>query len=431
MSKKIQFTINGRRTAVRPGTTIFKAAEEAGIKIPTLCFQEHLKPLGRCRICVVEIEGQERLAISCVTKVKEGMIVETDTERVRQARRNKIELILSKHYGDCVAPCHLTCPANVDIQGYLALIANGQYLEALKLVKECCPMPLVIGRICPHSCETECRRQKVDEPVCINFAKRFLGDYERNNYKKLIICLPEPSGYRVAVVGGGPAGLSAAYYLRQKGHEVTIFEAMPELGGQLRYGIPDYRLPKHILDLEIESILQVGIEAKTNVAMEKDVTFDSLFAEGYSAIFLGIGCWGYRNLRIPGEELYGVIEGTKFLTDVSLRKNVELGNSVIVIGGGNTAIDAARTALRLGAKNVAIYYRRSRVEMPALAAEVDAAEEEGIEINILVAPSRLIGQNSKLKQLEFIRMELSEKDSSGRRRPVQIPGSEKTRRPLC
>jgi formate dehydrogenase major subunit len=425
LSNKIQLTINGKVTAVKPDTTILQAAEESGIKIPTLCYQEHLKPLGRCRLCIVEIEGRDRLVASCVAKVKEGMVIDTNSERVRQARQNKIELILSKHYGDCVAPCHLTCPANVDIQGYLALLANGQYLEALKLVKERCPMPLVIGRICPHPCETECRRQRVDEPVCINFAKRFLGDYERNNYKKLIVCLPEPSGYRVAVVGGGPAGLSTAFYLRQMGHEVAIFEAMPELGGQLRYGIPDYRLPRHILDLEIESILLLGIEAKTNVALEKDFTFDSLFAEGYSAIFLGIGCWGYRNLRIPGEELHGVIEGTKFLTDVSLRKNVEIGNRVIVIGGGNTAIDAARTAFRLGAKNVAIYYRRSRVEMPALAAEVDAAEEEGIEINILVAPSRLIGENGKLKQMEYISMRLCEKDSSGRCRPGPISGSEK------
>ncbi|MBU4208400.1 MAG: FAD-dependent oxidoreductase, partial [Proteobacteria bacterium] len=407
-------------------TSILQAAEESGIKIPTLCYQEHLKPLGRCRLCVVEIEGKDRLVTSCIAKVKEGMVVDTDSERVRQARQNKIELILTNHYGDCVAPCHLACPANVDIQGYLALLANGQYLEALKLVKERCPMPLVIGRICPHPCETECRRQRVDEPVCINFAKRFLGDYERTNYKKLIVCLPEPSGYRVAVVGGGPAGLSTAFYLRQMGHEVTIFEAMPELGGQLKYGIPSYRLPRHILELEIESILQLGIDAKTNTSLGKDFTCASLLSDGYSAVFLGLGCWGARNLRIPGEELSDVIEGTTFLTDVSLGKDVKIGNKVIVIGGGNTAIDAARTALRLGAKNVAIYYRRSRVEMPALAAEVDAAEEEGVQINILVAPSRLIGENGKLKQMEYISMTLCEKDDSGRCRPAPISGSEKT-----
>ncbi|MCG2831500.1 MAG: FAD-dependent oxidoreductase [Desulfobacteraceae bacterium] len=426
MSSKIQITINGKVTAVKPDTSILQAAEESGIKIPTLCYQEHLKPLGRCRLCVVEIEGKDRLVTSCIAKVKEGMVVDTDSERVRQARQNKIELILTNHYGDCVAPCHLACPANVDIQGYLALLANGQYLEALKLVKERCPMPLVIGRICPHPCETECRRQRVDEPVCINFAKRFLGDYERTNYKKLIVCLPEPSGYRVAVVGGGPAGLSTAFYLRQMGHEVTIFEAMPELGGQLKYGIPSYRLPRHILELEIESILQLGIDAKTNTSLGKDFTCASLLSDGYSAVFLGLGCWGARNLRIPGEELSDVIEGTTFLTDVSLGKDVKIGNKVIVIGGGNTAIDAARTALRLGAKNVAIYYRRSRVEMPAFAAEVDAAEEEGVQINILVAPSRLIGENGKLKQMEYISMTLCEKDDSGRCRPAPISGSEKT-----
>lgn len=424
MSKKIQLTINGKETAVKPGITIFKAAEESGITIPALCYQEHLKPLGRCRLCIVEIEGQDRLVTSCVAKVKEGMVIDTNSERVRQARRNKLELILTNHYGDCVAPCHLTCPANLDIQGYLALLANGQYSEALELVKERCPMPLVIGRICPRPCETECRRKRVDEPVCINFSKRFLGDYERKNYKKVIACLPELSDYRVAVVGGGPAGLSAAYYLRQKGHEVTIFEAMPELGGQLRYGIPDYRLPRYILDLEIESILQPGIEAKTNTSLGKDFTCEGLLSDGYSAVFLGLGCLGARNLRIPGEELKDVIEGTTFLTDVSLGKDVKIGNKVIVIGGGNTAIDAARTALRLGAKKVDIYYRRSRVEMPALAAEIDAAEEEGIGINILVAPSILIGKNGELQQMEYYRMELKEKDSSGRRSPVPVSGSE-------
>jgi formate dehydrogenase major subunit len=425
MPEKIQLTINEKEITVEGGTTILQAAAGAGITIPTFCFQEHLKPLGRCRICVVEIEGQERLATSCVTKIKEGMVVHTDSERVRQARRNRLELVLSKHYGDCVAPCCLTCPANVDVQGYLALLANGQYLEALKLVKNRCPMPLVIGRVCPHPCERECRRQRVDEPICINFAKRFLGDYERNNYKKLIVCLHKPSGYRVAVVGGGPAGLSAAYYLRQMGHEVTIFEAMPELGGQLRYGIPPYRLPNHILDVEIESILQLGIEVKPNTRLGKDFTCESLLENGYSAVFLGIGCGGSRKMGVPGEDLNGVIEGTKFLTDLFFGKKVELGDKVIVIGGGNTAIDAARTALRLGAKEVALYYRRSRAEMPALAAEVNAAEEEGAAINILVAPSRLIGENGRLKQMEYIRMELGEKDASGRRRPVPVSGSEK------
>lgn len=424
MSEQIQLIIDEKKVSAKSGTTILAAAEDAGINIPTLCFQEHLKPLGRCRICVAEIEGRERLVTSCVMKVKQGMVVHTDSERVRQARRNRLELILSKHYGDCVAPCHLTCPANVDIQGYLALLANGHYLDALSLVKERCPMPLVIGRVCPHPCETACRRQCVDEPVCVNYSKRFLADYERKNYKKLILCLPEPSGHRVAVVGGGPAGLSVAYYLRQMGHEATIFEAKPELGGQLRYGIPSYRLPRHILDLEIESILHLGIEARTNVVMGRDFTCESLMSDGYGAIFLGMGCWGARRMGVPGEDLNGVLEGTSFLTDLSLGNKVELGDKVIVIGGGNSAIDAARTALRMGARDVAIYYRRSRVEMPALAVEVDAAEEEGISINILVAPSRLIGENGRLKQLEYIRMELSEKDASGRRRPVPVPGSE-------
>lgn len=330
---------------------------------------------------------------------------------------------------ECLAPCQQTCPAQIDIPAYINHIKYGRYEEALRTIKERNPLPLTCGRVCPHPCEAECRRglAEDEEPVAINHLKRFVADYEMNGGARLQVYQAPDTNHKIAVIGGGPAGLTCAYYLRRLGHSVVIFEAMPELGGMLRYGIPEYRLPKRaVLDYEIQSILDLGIEARTNVRFGEDFNTEYLLTEGYRSIFIAAGAWNCSKMRVEGEDdLDGVVPGTEYLCRQALGNPMELGKKVAIIGGGNTAIDAARTALRMGADEVTIVYRRSRTEMPAAAYEVDAADEEGVKFHFLAAPSRFIGdENGKLKQLEYIKMELGEPDASGRRRPVPIEGSE-------
>jgi len=424
---KVSFTLNDKKAEVEAGTTILEAAEKHGIEVPTLCHDPRLEPTAACRLCLVEVEGARGPMPACSTPVTEGMVVRTKTDDLTSIRCMALELLLSDHYGDCIAPCKLACPAGVDVQGYIALIANGEYQEAIKLIKKTLPLPLVIGRVCPRFCETKCRRNLLEGPVAIDALKRFVADYDMDGGQPYT---PEPkpaTGHKVAVIGGGPAGLSAAYYLALEGHEVTIFEANPKLGGMLRYGIPEYRLPKEILDKEIASITKLCREVHTNASLGKDFTIESLRAEGYEAIFVGLGAQANQKMRIEGEDSPGVLSGIGFLKDVTLGKKVALGDRVVVIGGGNTAIDVARTALRLGAKEVTIAYRRSRDEMPANKEEVEQAEEEGVRIQILTAPvnvSACTGETAG--SMECIRMVLGEPDSSGRRRPEPVAGSEFT-----
>ncbi len=336
-----------------------------------------------------------------------------------------IRLLHINSLGDCLAPCQQRCPAQVDIPLYIYLTARGRYREALEVIKERVPMPLTIGRVCPHFCETVCRRNDLDEPVNINHIKRFCADTELKSGERFDTYLPPFSGKRVAIVGGGAAGLAAAYYLRRFGHGSTIFEAMPKLGGMLRYGIPEYRLPKETLDWEIEGITGLGnIDVRLEVSMGKDFNIQSLREEGYDAVFLGLGAWGSRSMRVEGEDLEGVLSGTQYLIRMGLEEDVRIGKKVVVIGGGNTAIDAARTSWRLGAEEVTVLYRRSRQEMPAADFEVDEAEAEGVKFHFLAAPTKLIGENGRVKAIEFLRMELGEPDESGRRRPVPVEGSE-------
>jgi formate dehydrogenase major subunit len=424
MSKTVTVTIDGRTIQAPQGSTILDAARREGIHVPTLCYTHLLPPLENCRLCVVAVEGEKQYKAACSTPVADGMVIRTTGPELDQTRKLLLELLLDTHYGDCVAPCSVTCPANVDIQGYLALIRHGEYLEAVKLIKEKIPMPATIGRVCPHPCESACRRHLVDEPVNINHCKRFVADFEMKTGRRVLPEVPEDTGHHVAVVGGGPAGLSAAYYLRALGHGVTIFEARDKLGGMLRYGIPEYRLPKKILDWEIEGILSLGVRVRTGVTWGRDFTLDDLKKEGFGAIFLAIGAWASRKLGIVGEDLEGVESGVDFLENIAAGKPVRVGRRVAVIGGGNVAIDAARSALRLGAEKVTILYRRSRKEMPASHEEIEAAEAEGVEIHLLAAPTRILGEGGRAAQLEFIRMELGEPDASGRRRPVPIEGSE-------
>jgi len=418
----IKITLDGKEVSVKNGQTILEACTQNGIHIPTLCHDDKLKPLGLCRICMVEVQGHG-LVTSCDTRVWPEMVIDTYNDKIRLFRKRILELLLSEHYGDCVAPCQIACPAGVDVQGYLALIRRGAYKEATELIKETLPLPAVIGRICPHSCEEACRRSLVDQPISICSLKRFAADHELSE-ERFVPAIKSKSGFKIAIIGSGPAGLSAAYYLIQMGHEVTIFEALPKPGGMLRYGIPDYRLPKNILDQEITAITEPGVIIKTNQALGKDFTINSLLKDGFHAIFVAIGAHQSQKMSIEGEDLEGVLLGTDFLRSVASGQPAELGKRVVVIGGGNTAVDAARTALRLDAEEVTILYRRSRAEMPAAEWEVEETEEEIIKIHFLAAPVRIMGKNGRVDGIECIKMVLGEPDTSGRRRPEPISGSE-------
>jgi len=319
------------------------------------------------------------------------------------------------------APCRLACPARLDVQGYVTLIADGRFQEALELIRERIPFPAVCGRVCHRPCEPECNRSELDEPLAIAALKRFVSDYEGE------IEPPTPAertrDEKVAIIGAGPAGLTAACDLVQLGYGVTVFEALPVAGGMLAVGIPAYRLPRDVLQAEIEYIEKSGVEIRTNTPIGEDLTLDDLCLE-YDAVFISVGAHKNKKLTVPGEDLEGVLSGVSLLRDLNLSKGVKLGGNVAVIGGGNVAVDAARSALRLGAEKASILYRRSRAEMPANEWEIEDAEEEGVEIHYLAAPTGILGRNGEVVGLECIRTELGEPDESGRRRPIPVEGSE-------
>jgi len=320
------------------------------------------------------------------------------------------------------SPCTNKCPNHVNAHGYVALISQGKYREAMEVIMNTLPLPGVIGRVCPHPCETACRRQQVDAPVSICALKRFVAD--RVDIEELPLPEIQKREERVAVIGSGPAGLTAAYFLAKEGFGATIFEALPVAGGMLRVGIPDYRLPPAVLEKEIRAITRLGVEIKFNTALGRDVTIDGLFAEGYKALYLAIGAHGNIPLGIPNENAEGVIPGVEFLRKVNLGEIKTLPGKTVVVGGGDVAIDAARAALRLGAPEVTILYRRTRTEMPARAEEIEDALAEGIKIQYLVAPNKIVTEGRRAVGIECLRMELGEPDASGRRRPIPIPGSE-------
>ena len=323
------------------------------------------------------------------------------------------------------SPCKAACPTHISVQGYVALIALGKYKEALKLIKQENPFPAVCGRICNHPCEEACKRGNVDEPIDIMHLKRFVADLDLNAETRYIPAVKEKKGRKVAIAGAGPAGLSAAYYLAIEGYDVTVFEALPVPGGWLTVGIPEYRLPRDTIKAEIKIIEELGVKIKLNTKIGKEVAFDDL-KKDYDAVFIGCGTHVSSKLDIPGEDLEGVVHGIDYLKRVNLGEKVFLGDRVAVIGGGNVAMDAVRTAIRTGSKDVFILYRRSRAEMPASPEEIEEANEEGVKIHYLVAPVRVLGENGKVKAIECIRMELGEPDASGRRRPVPVKGSEFT-----
>lgn len=332
-------------------------------------------------------------------------------------------------YVDKTPPCNHNCPAGADVVGYLALIKEGKYKEAWELIKQENPFPGVCGRVCPHPCESECNRGELGGAIAIHTLERFLADWAASNEERGTRneTLGSSLG-KVAVVGSGPAGLSCAYHLARLGYPVTVFEALPVAGGMMRVGIPEYRLPRQVLDREIADIEALGVKIKTNMRVGDNIKLSDL--EDYQALFIGVGLQKSRRLNVPGEDAEGVIPGLEFLKKVNLGEEVQVGPRVAVIGGGNTAIDAARTALRLGAENLAsevtILYRRSRAEMPAIAEEIGESLAEGISIRYLAAPSRILTEDGHVSKLECIEMRLGQPDESGRRRPIPIEGSEFT-----
>jgi len=322
------------------------------------------------------------------------------------------------------SPCQNACPVGLDVPSYVALIAHKRYKESLDLILEDNPFPSICGRVCTHSCEFECKRKDVDKPIAIMHLKRLVADMELDRADR-VQPVPITKKEKVAVIGSGPAGLTAAHDLIKMGYAVKVFESLPVAGGMMMVGIPEYRLPRDVLQAEIMAIAALGVEIQTDTEIGRDITIADLKQEGYNAIFIAVGAHKGRRLRIPGEDKYeGFLDGVLFLRNVNLGDKTKPGNKVVVIGGGNSAFDAARTALRLGSSEVTIAYRRTRQEMPAVASEIDAAAEEGIKIHYLVSPTRVIGKGDRVAGLECIQTELGAPDASGRRRPVPIEGSE-------
>ena len=326
-------------------------------------------------------------------------------------------------------PCREACPIGQEAAGYVALIAQGRFEEAARLIREQNPLPVVCGRVCYHLCESECNRGFVDEPIAIKNLKRFIMDWEMNqNGRPKPPQIEKKKPEKIAVIGSGPSGLSCAHDLALKGYSPIIYEKLPVAGGMLAVGIPEYRLPKNLLNYDIDCIKTLGVTIKTGIALGKDFSIEDLLGQNYKAIYIATGAHKSLKMKIPGEDKFaGLYHGVDFLRNINLGKPQPVGERVAVIGGGNTAIDAARTALRCGAKEVTILYRRTRKEMPAEEYEIQAAEKEGIEIQYLVAPVEVFGKSGQVVALKCIKMELGEPDSSGRRRPIPMRGSEHER----
>lgn len=408
--------------------TILQAAETLGMTIPTLCHDPILKPYTSCWVCVVEVKnGRGGLVPACSTIITDGMELEFDNERITKTRQAALELLLSDHFGDCYAPCRYKgCPANIDIQGFLALEADGRYLEAAALIREKAPLPNILGRVCPRPCEAVCRRHRVDEPVAIGIQKRFIAEKEHQAGGPFLPECPAlaPNCKNVAIIGAGSAGITAAYYLRLAGIGVTLYEKHDKHGGMLRYGIPDYRLPQDIIDIEFNAILsRMNIEIHYHREIGKDLSFHDL-EQQYDAVLLSVGAQDSARMNIVGEDVTGVVSGISFLQDTANRHPLSLKDKrVLVVGGGNTAMDAARSALRLGA-SVCVLYRRSQAEMLANPIEVHEAIEEGVDFKFLVNPVRIEQAAAGTLQVVCTQMILAEPDSNGRRQSVPMDHSD-------
>lgn len=428
MNDLIKIIIDGKTIQGEPGETILNVAKRSGITIPTLCHDPRLDPYSSCYLCVVEVKGMRGHQPACSTCITEGMEVTTNNEAIRKSRRTALELILSNHYADCFGPCRQTCPAGADVQGYISLIDKGMYTEAIGLIKEANPLPAVCGRVCVRPCEAACRRLLLGEPygVGIDYMKRFAADQDLKSANHFRPVEKPSTGKKIAIIGAGPGGLSAAYWLQCEGHQTDIFEANPKPGGWLRYGIPEYRLPNDILDQEIERITELGARIFCNQKLGDNLSYADLKIN-YDAVILTIGSQKGAKLGVDGDDAENVFSGIDFLRNMEMTgKRADFsGKTVAVVGGGNTAMDCCRTSIRCGAQKVYVIYRRTETEMPANPIEIHESKLEGVEYLFLTNPTHVNKDaNGKLKSVTCVRMELGEPDASGRRRPVPVQNSE-------
>jgi len=432
----IRIEVDGRVVEGFEGQTILEVCRDNGIEVPTLCYEPKLPGFGACRMCVVDVEGSEHPPISCSQQAEGGMKVSTQTERVRRLRATNLELIFSDHNAYCLPPCQNKCPSHIDIPGFLKANAEANWRESARIFKRTIPFPSVLGRVCPAPCEEHCRRDEVDEAIAIRDTHRYAGDQVIKAMLDDGVDPPLPfemqpkTGRRVAVIGSGPAGMAAAYYLLISGHDVTVFERDPSPGGMLRYGIPQYRLPKvEVLEAEYESVTRLGGRIVCNQGLGTEFTLDDLQLQGFEAVLIAIGCYETNKLGVPGEDAPGVFDGLEYLRTATLGLPVEghAGSRVVVIGGGFTSMDCTRTSIRQGAKEVTLVYRRDMKDMPA-SNEVHEAIEEGATAIFQAGPVRVLtdDKSGKVTGVEFIRMRPGEPDASGRRRPEPAPGTEFT-----
>lgn len=428
MSQYINIKLNGESVSGFQGETIYECATRHGIKIPTLCHDPRLEPYSSCYVCVVEVAGMRGHQPSCSTYLTPGMEINTETEAVKQSRKAALDLLLSNHYADCLGPCKQTCPAGVDVQGYISLIDKGRYSDAVALIKETNPLPAICGRVCVRPCEAACRRGLMEEgaAVGIDYLKRFASDMDLESQAKFVPELKAETGKKVAVIGAGPGGLSTAYFLRIQGHQVDIYEAAPAPGGWLRYGIPEYRLPNDVLDKEVKNITDLGVQIHYQQRLGDNLSYQYL-QENFDATVLTIGSQKGTGVGCPGDDADNVFAGIDFL------KNMEAtgqrydfsGKTIVVVGGGNTAMDCCRTSIRCNAEKVYVVYRRTEKEMPANPIEIHESKIEGVEYLFLTNPVEIIKDESgSVKEVQLIRMTLGEPDASGRRRPVPMADSE-------